>query len=32
LRSEDPNQLQEIVRLRDLAREAIGRYSGEPVL
>lgn len=32
LRSDDPNQLQEIVRLRDLAREAIGRYSGEPVL
>jgi fatty-acyl-CoA synthase len=32
LRSDDPHQLQEIVRLRDLAREAIGRYSGEPVL
>jgi 1-acyl-sn-glycerol-3-phosphate acyltransferase len=32
LRSEDPHQLQEIVRLRDLAREAIGKYSGEPVL
>ena len=32
LRSDDPNQLHEIVRLRDLAREAIGRFSGEPVL
>ena len=32
LQSDDPHQLQEIVRLRDLAREAIGRYSGEPVL
>jgi 1-acyl-sn-glycerol-3-phosphate acyltransferase len=31
-RSDDPHQLREIVRLRDLAREAIGRYSGEPVL
>jgi fatty-acyl-CoA synthase len=30
--SDDPHQLQEIVRLRDLAREAIGKYSGEPVL
>jgi 1-acyl-sn-glycerol-3-phosphate acyltransferase len=28
----DPNHLQEIVRLRDLAREAIAKYSGEPVL
>jgi 1-acyl-sn-glycerol-3-phosphate acyltransferase len=28
----DPNQLQEIVRLRDAAREAIARYSGEPLL
>jgi len=28
----DPNHLQEIVRLRDLAREAIGKHSGEPVL
>jgi len=28
----DPNHLHEIVRLRDLAREAIGKYSGEPVL
>jgi 1-acyl-sn-glycerol-3-phosphate acyltransferase len=25
-------QLQEIVRLRDLSREAIARYSGEPLL
>jgi len=32
LRSDDSHQLQEIVRLRDLAREAIGKYSGEPVL
>jgi len=32
IRSDDPHQLQEIVRLRDLAREAIGKYSGEPVL
>jgi fatty-acyl-CoA synthase len=32
LRSDDPHQLQEIVRLRDLVREAIGKYSGEPVL
>jgi 1-acyl-sn-glycerol-3-phosphate acyltransferase len=31
-RSDDPHHLQEIVRLRDLAREAIGKYSGEPVL
>jgi len=30
--SSDPNHLQEIVRLRDLARQAIGKYSGEPVL
>jgi len=29
---DDPNHLHEIVRLRDLAREAIGRYSGEPIL
>ena len=28
----DPNQLQAIVRLRDEAREAIARYSGEPML
>jgi fatty-acyl-CoA synthase len=28
----DPNQLQEIVRLRDEAREAIARHSGEPLL
>jgi len=28
----DPNHLQEIVRLRDLAREAIGKYCGEAVL
>jgi 1-acyl-sn-glycerol-3-phosphate acyltransferase len=28
----DPRHLQEIVRLRDLAREAIARYSGEPML
>ena len=28
----DPNQLQEIVRLRDEAREVIARYSGEPLL
>jgi 1-acyl-sn-glycerol-3-phosphate acyltransferase len=32
LAGSDPHQLQEIVRLRDLAREAIGKYSGEPVL
>ena len=30
--SDDVNQLQEIVRLRDAAREAIARYSGEPLL
>jgi fatty-acyl-CoA synthase len=30
--TDDPNHLHEIVRLRDLAREAIGKYSGEPVL
>ena len=30
--SGDPNQLQEIVRLRDQAREVIARYSGEPLL
>ncbi|HTQ97297.1 MAG TPA: AMP-binding protein, partial [Candidatus Acidoferrum sp.] len=28
----DANQLQEIVRLRDEAREAIARHSGEPLL
>ena len=28
----DPLHLQEIVRLRDLAREAIAKYSGEPML
>ncbi len=28
----DPRQLQEMVRLRDQAREAIARYSGEPLL
>lgn len=28
----DPNHLPEIVRLRDQAREAIARYSGEPLL
>ena len=28
----DPNHLQEIVRLRDLAREAIAKHSGEPAL
>ena len=28
----DPNHLHEIVRLRDLTRDAIGKYSGEPVL
>jgi hypothetical protein len=28
----DPNQLQEVVRLRDTARVAIARYSGEPLL
>jgi len=27
-----PEQLQEIVRLRDLAREAIARHSGEPLM
>jgi fatty-acyl-CoA synthase len=30
--TEDPNQLMEIVRLRDLAREEIARRSGEPLL
>lgn len=30
--SNDPNHLQEMVRLRDLAREAIAKYSGEPAL
>jgi fatty-acyl-CoA synthase len=30
--SSDPNQLHEIVRLRDQVREAIARYSGEPLL
>jgi len=30
--SGDPNHLQEIVRLRDETREAIARYSGEPLL
>ena len=30
--SGDPNHLQEIVRLRDQAREVIARYSGEPLL
>jgi len=29
---DDSNHLQEIVRLRDAAREAIARYSGEPLL
>ena len=28
----DPHHLQEMVRMRDLAREAIARYSGEPML
>jgi acyl carrier protein len=28
----DPRHLQEIVRLRDLVREAIARHSGEPML
>jgi 1-acyl-sn-glycerol-3-phosphate acyltransferase len=28
----DPNHLQEIVRLRNQAREVIARYSGEPLL
>jgi len=28
----DPRHLQEIVRLRDLSREAIARHSGEPLL
>ncbi len=32
LPGDDPNHLHEIVRLRDLAREAIARYSGEPIL
>ena len=30
--NDDSNHLQEIVRLRDKAREAIARYSGEPLL
>jgi acyl carrier protein len=30
--SADPNHLQEIVRLRNQAREVIARYSGEPLL
>jgi fatty-acyl-CoA synthase len=30
--SNDPNQLREIVRLRNRVREAIARYSGEPLL
>jgi len=30
--SGDPNHLREMVRLRDQAREAIARYSGEPLL
>jgi 1-acyl-sn-glycerol-3-phosphate acyltransferase len=30
--SGDPNHLQAIVRLRDQAREAIAKYSGEPLL
>lgn len=30
--TEDANHLAEIVRLRDQAREAIARYSGEPLL
>jgi 1-acyl-sn-glycerol-3-phosphate acyltransferase len=30
--SDNSNHLQEIVRLRDEAREAIARYSGEPLL
>jgi acyl carrier protein len=30
--SGDPNRLHEIVRLRDLAREEIARFSGEPKL
>jgi 1-acyl-sn-glycerol-3-phosphate acyltransferase len=29
---DDPEHLEEIVRLRDLAREAIARHSGEPLL
>ena len=29
---DDPEHLQEIVRLRDLSREAIARHSGEPLL
>jgi fatty-acyl-CoA synthase len=28
----DPDRLQEMVRLRDLSREAIARHSGEPLL
>ena len=28
----DPSQLRQVVRLRDLAREAIARHSGEPLL
>ncbi len=32
LPASDLNHLQEIVRLRDAAREAIGKYAGEPVL
>ena len=28
----DPNHLHEIVRLRDLAREQIAKFSGEPKL
>ena len=32
LGSNDPGHLQEIVRLRDLTREAIGKHSGEMVL
>jgi 1-acyl-sn-glycerol-3-phosphate acyltransferase len=30
--NDDSNHLQEIVRLRDAVREAIARYSGEPLL
>ena len=30
--NEDPHHLQEMVRLRDQVREAIARYSGEPLL
>jgi hypothetical protein len=29
---DDPNALQDIVRLRDEAREMIARHSGEPLL